>query len=106
MPVRYTWTEVDFRPAPLGWRLVYLIDDQVQIVPMPGWLIEEQHEDRAPFTRTGSRRVVAADMDEYAVDSVAGRSAFWMVLGPEQDEPTPDDITAEITRRWANGSRG
>ena len=38
-----SWQTRDFRPAPAGWRAVYLESEQRTVFPVAGWLIQDSH---------------------------------------------------------------
>ncbi|WP_435589792.1 hypothetical protein [Micromonospora aurantiaca (nom. illeg.)] len=95
------WNDIDFRPAPPGWRAVFVdpaeADTQVEIVPIPGWLIQEDLHDAR------SRRVVAAaqfegnphlvDVDDGG-DDPRDPGTFWKILPPGAAEPTTAEVVA------------
>jgi hypothetical protein len=94
----------DFRPAPDGWRIVYLLTDgTIEYEPMPGWLIREEVEyDSNTFEDiavTGHRTVVAAQLVDCTLIPADDHSSFWHVLGPGQPDPTPEEAAAEQARR-------
>jgi hypothetical protein len=91
----YTWRDIDFRPvATPGWRVIFLDSPTGwSEAPLAGWLIQEEIEknDWEGSRPTGSRRVVAAFMaDDYEAESTATTANFWMVLGPGENDPTPE----------------
>ena len=60
------WNTIDFRPAPPGWRVVYLHPGGRDVVPIAGWLIQER------YTQTGNFPDDLAD-DLHADEQVCGR---------------------------------
>lgn len=89
------WITIDFKPAPAGWRVVYLNDADdhtgrhILVQPMPGWLIERS------TTRPNSVRVVATYMDfaePIPVDTIGN---YWRTIGPDERVPTMDDAFEE-----------
>lgn len=97
------WNIADFRPAPLGWRLVFLNrDTSIRVEPMPGWIILEEREQSmgGDSYLTGDRRITAAMADGAEVFSVDELGdLFWYVLAPDEPEPTQQDGLDEVKRR-------
>lgn len=110
MPTDYYDRIIDFRPAPDGWRIIYLLNDaSLHISPLPGWLITEQIE---YDTRTmedvgdrGTRSVIAAVATENELLPVCMDGPFWCVLGPGQVDPTTQETAKELERRAAEKAR-
>jgi hypothetical protein len=106
------WTPVDFRPDPdSGYRAAYLHGEAsrgYEMVPVVGWLIEQQiffdaetfddlPEDQQPACPR--RRVVAACLDGYEVMAVEHLPLYWLLLKPGDREPTSVAAAAERQRR-------
>ena len=102
------WRDIDFRPAPPGWRAVYLgTHGTVSTEHIAGWLIQEEEShaqsgrqhprgDISPEDR--NRRIVAAFHNLQAiaalpveVDAIGG---LWRILAPGQPDPTAEEINA------------
>jgi hypothetical protein len=100
------WRDIDFRPAPPGWRAVYLgSEGDVRIEYLAGWLIQEEElyghsgrkhprEDTRPEDR--DRRVTPAfhaaaqfGAELVEVESVEG---LWRILPPGEPDPTAEEI--------------
>ncbi len=106
----YGWEDWDFRPAPAGWRVVYLEDEDEpgwMSEPMPGWLVQYEYEfsrrsfesvDERPLTER-PRRIVAAVIEDYWLSAADTVSNFWMVLGPGAPDPTAEQARAEREQR-------
>ncbi len=102
---------IDLRPAPAGWRLVYLADDDPAgyvTIPMPGWLIvEEVHYDReggisedlTPPPGNRWRTILAAGSDGSNLHPAEDDENFWMAIGPGEDEPPGLLVDEEKARR-------
>lgn len=99
----YRFRTVDFRPAPPGWRVVFLDGTgRAAITPMPGWLIQEEVEVEGDEERpTGTRDVVASYVEENGVEPIRGDAYFWYVLAPGEDGPTPEEQAAQHRLREA-----
>lgn len=87
------WRTVDFRPAPPGWRAVYLPPGQPTYQhAMPGWLVQA--------TDDGRYRVTAGALALQDVTPVpAAGEDFWLLLSPEEGDPPPEMQLAERRRR-------
>jgi hypothetical protein len=102
------WRDIDFRPAPPGWRAVYLdTHGTVSTEHIAGWLIQEEvsHAQSGRLHPRGdisaedrNRRVVPAFHDVQAsgavlvgIDVIAGP---WRILAPGQPDPTAEEINA------------
>jgi hypothetical protein len=107
------WRVIDFRPAPPGWRAMYVLDNNGQpdlaSQPLAGWLIQEECRG---YDRTGRfvtveaepddrmRRIVAAELTGVVPGEVVEVGAnVWMVLGPEQPDPSREQVLAEYGRQ-------
>ena len=102
---------IDFRPAPSGWRLVYLADDDpagYATVPMPGWLVlEEVNSDKNGDLDTQRtlppgdrwRTVVVAASDGANLYPADDAENFWMALGPGESEPPAQLVKEEKASR-------
>ncbi|MBY8879754.1 hypothetical protein [Actinacidiphila acidipaludis] len=106
----YRFNTIDFRPAAPGWRYVVLAEDgTMQVLPLPGWLIQEEIEYPSAGsddgTPTGSRRVVAARMEDDYVEAFSSMPSFWCVIGPGEDEPSQQEVAEEQGRREAFRNR-
>jgi len=107
------WRTLDFKPAPPGWRVIYLNPGDREVLPMAGWLVQdsylldlattEEHEDD-----TTERRVIAAvctDAEGWTVRAVDDdEDHLWTVLAPGEPEPTQDEEAAERARRAEPGT--
>jgi hypothetical protein len=102
------WRDIDFRPAPPGWRAVYIdVDGNARTEHVAGWLIQEEefygqtgrkHPRGDTQMEDRDRRVVPAFhyADEFGVtlvgvDVVRG---LWRILAPGQPDPTSEEIEA------------
>jgi hypothetical protein len=106
----YWWETVDVRPVQPGWRVVHIVEGNsgptTSIGPMAGWLIQERQRfiegetDGKPRQPNAERRVIAGEPtpDGYA-DPVNQESTFWLVLAPDEPEPSPKDLERELARR-------
>lgn len=81
---------------------------------MPGWLVEEEvvytddveiDSDATPAPDDRHRRVVAAALEGTMVIPVEGFVDFWLLLAPDQAEPTAQEAAEEHARREAEESR-
>lgn len=103
MALEYRFRTADFRPAPEGWRTVWITQQGMTIAPMPGWIIREEYEFDTPNSdgrSTGSRDVVAGRLEEYGVEPIDFTDkSFWFILGPGEAEPGDAEVAAEIRRR-------
>lgn len=87
---------VDFKPAPPGWRLVYLLDeddpsgDPFVVADMPGWLVQRDRH---------GVHVTAAQQEDCDVTTAESTSNFWRVLGPSDPLPSAEDAASERTER-------
>lgn len=106
-PVMPPWSTVDFRPAPDGWRLVFVNAEFGchRIEHMAGWLIQQRtYNDPNTRRRETCRRVMpAAHGDTWIwggevldADDLAAGDELYAVLAPEQDDPTEDEIKAHV----------
>ncbi|MFI1394091.1 hypothetical protein [Streptomyces sp. NPDC020681] len=93
---------IDVRPTD-GWRVALITPNGLSLEPMPGWLVQEEveYDDHTleDTGLTGFRQIVASvcvDGDLQPIDDVGG---FWLVIGPGQLEPTPDEVAKETDRR-------
>ncbi|MFF4823130.1 hypothetical protein ACFY20_08845 [Streptomyces sp. NPDC001312] len=104
MATEYCMRTVDFRPAPAGWRIVWLTDSGVDIAPMPGWIVREELECERGRS-TGYRDVVATRVEDHGAEPISlGTDVnFWYVLGPGEPEPTLEAAAAERERRALRG---
>jgi hypothetical protein len=109
------WQTLDFRPAPAGWRVAWIWDnDHYEVTPVAGWLLQERYyfdEDDeyvdADVPRMGRpRRAIPAIVSEgsgftaEAIDENVGDSrSVWRVLSPDEPEPDLPQRKAEIARR-------
>ena len=109
------WKTIDFRPAPAGWRVVSLFEDRRSVLPMPGWLIQERYlidaHDKVvsePNDGTyGRERRVAPGITVEGYDwcvqptdeNMRDLDATWMVLAPDQPEPSDEERAVEVQRR-------
>jgi hypothetical protein len=109
------WQTVDFRPAPPGWRVVSLFGDRRDVLPMAGWLIQERYllddNDKVvpepdDSVRSRERRIAPGVMVEgygWCVvpsdENMPEVDNTWMVLAPDQPEPSEEEQTAEVQRR-------
>ncbi len=112
----YGWEDWDFRPAPAGWRVVYLTDSDEpgwESEPMPGWLVQYEYEfsrrsfesvDERPLAER-PRRVVAAVIEGHWLTAADTVSNFWCVLGPGAPDPTPEQAREERDSRAAHEAR-
>ncbi|MFF4893459.1 hypothetical protein [Micromonospora chersina] len=114
------YRDIDFQPAPPGWRMIFLAGDGKAVwkYPVPGWLIQEEADDEyEPVTGTAphdrERRVIPAFWSaafgiELQPADIDGDNPTW-VLGPGQPDPTEEEIAqehrsvAEAAAREANG---
>lgn len=102
----HEWRIADFRPAPPGWRAIFLDGDQGWISwALPGWIIEEKWEQPfgdAPHP-TGEKRIEAAlTIDGSGVAPIKGgcfTDDFWDVRGPGDSDPTPEEEAEERAAR-------
>lgn len=104
MALDYRFRTVDFRPAPEGWRIAWIIKNRLDIAPMPGWIVREEFEYDSPNSddgrSTGSRDVVATRVEDYGIEPIeASDRSFWFILGPGESEPTAEEVEAEVARR-------
>jgi hypothetical protein len=107
------WRDIDFRPAPNGWRVLYL-DDTEEVGwgawPMAGWLIQEYAEDDGYHEGVGAdedrkpgdrpRRVIAAvveDLELVPVDSPMFDP--WTIIGPGDPDPTREQAERAVRSR-------
>ena len=102
------WIDHDFRPAPPGWRLVYLTNlagTIPYIVDMPGWMVQQRRG-------MDDRRVVAANIDPAGQLYPAGEGEvgptptyeaeqFWGVLSPTDPAPTHKAAVTVLRERQA-----
>jgi hypothetical protein len=105
------YRDIDFRPAPPGWRMYFLAGNGVGLrtYPVAGWLIQEATgEEYEPQTEVPAqdrdRRVVPAFWNrDFGVElqpaDLGGDDPQW-VLGPGQPDPTAEEI-AEAHRAAA-----
>lgn len=123
------WQTVDFRPAPPGWRVVALFGDRRDVLPMPGWLIQERYllddnDKVVPEPDDGIRgrqRRIAPGLTvegynwcvEPSDENTPDVDNTWMVLAPDQPEPSEEEQTAEVrplrnigTKTGARGDLG
>jgi hypothetical protein len=108
------WRTLDFKPAPPGWRVVYLNSDKRQVVPMAGWIVQELYlldidADQAHDVESPERRVfpgVCLDAYGWEVEPVdSDASLLWMILGPGQTEPGEEEEAEERARRAEDARR-
>ncbi|MFD5572240.1 hypothetical protein [Streptomyces cadmiisoli] len=97
---------IDFRPAPAGWQLVYLADDEPEgyvTMPMPGWLVLEEvffnnkggiDAEHTPAPGDRWRTILAASADGSTLHPAEDDENFWMAIGPGEAEP-PDQLVEE-----------
>jgi hypothetical protein len=102
---------IDFRPAPPGWRLVYLMDGTPEgyvTAPMPGWLIQEEvyysrqdtiDDEDTPAPANRGRSVTAAGCDGAYLFPAESAENFWRVLGPDEDDPLDEQVEEEKASR-------
>lgn len=106
--MRITMRTIDFRPAPTGWRIVWLsaLEAGYSTSPLPGWLIQEEvardeltdHPLDTPDER--DRYVMPAFLrDGFVPESVEGIPEFWYVIGPGEPPPTDEEVAAERAAR-------
>lgn len=111
------WIDHDFRPAPPGWRLVYLVasePDGYRVMPMAGWLVQLWSGRRRWLRRDDNRlrRIIPATCldprrlhDDYSMSlglpatcvQPAGRDGLGVpltVLTPTDPLPTPEWVEA------------
>ncbi|HEV7961711.1 MAG TPA: hypothetical protein VGP57_04135 [Actinoplanes sp.] len=94
----YEWVDVDFRPAPSGWRVAYVdaAKNKITHVAMAGWMLQvhtgaDRNDDR-------ERRVVPAvhgGMNGLPVGEVVAAECVaevWAVLGPGEPDLTVRDM--------------
>ncbi|SNY72897.1 hypothetical protein [Paractinoplanes atraurantiacus] len=109
------WQTVDFRPAPPGWRVVSLFGDRRDVLPMPGWLIQERYlidehgqvvAEPGDGVRGRQRRIapgVTVGAFHWCVEptdeNMPEVDSTWMILAPGQPEPSEEDQVAEVQRR-------
>jgi hypothetical protein len=92
---------LDFRPAPTGWRLVFLDAATMDVEPMPGWLVLQEVEVQTDGTEvpTGWRDVEPGWFADGTVDPASNCLVpLWRVLAPGQDVPTQEEVAAERER--------
>lgn len=104
MAIDYCMHIIDFRPAPDGWRVLFLDQDEnLDIKPMPGWLIlgESAHDTTwdLPGTPTGGRMVAAAAEWKGVLEAAHDDDAFVKVLGPGEPVPSREEALTEVKRR-------
>ncbi|MEW2382324.1 hypothetical protein AB0873_09560 [Micromonospora sp. NPDC047707] len=95
------WRTIDFRPAPPGWHIVHLTDEDLYRHALPGWLIQEDDG--------GDRRVVIGGVDEDgevrpALIGLWNVSA-WYVAGPDDPDPTREEVEQERARRRGEAAK-
>jgi len=121
------WNTIDFRPAPPGWRAIYLHPGEREVVPIAGWLIQERYtqhgqspprlvdtlnEDEQVFGR--QRRVIPGfvsidgDWTVRPIDMYDNGTDVWYVLAPGDPEPdASEERQARVSEaRWRNGGSG
>ncbi|MFF9153832.1 hypothetical protein ACF1AB_16565 [Streptomyces sp. NPDC014846] len=109
MALEYRYRTVDFRPAPDGWRTAWITRDGLAVMPMPGWIVQEEVEHNDQHTDdgrpTGHRNVVAGRIEDNGIEPIecAVDREFWLVLGPGEAEPTSDEVAIETSRRYSDG---
>src|SRR3712207_6723155 len=98
------WHDVDFRPAPPGWRAIYLdAQDRPVVEQIAGWLIQEKGARPVPPAHPESprpvRRVVPAfhrvadwGVDPIPLDQVAG---LYRIVAPGEAVPSAEEIADE-----------
>jgi hypothetical protein len=115
------WNTIDFRPAPPGWRVVFLWDKQREVLPIAGWLIQERYsqgsqdpyplsdalgDDEKVFGRR--RRVIAGTavkgygwVVQAIDDNLDDVADVWRILGPGEPEATDEEEKEERAARAA-----
>lgn len=103
MTRRNTWTDIDFRPAHPGWRVIaFNLSGGTYTTPIAGWLVQDSDNDQYDTSR---RRVIPAihDTESWTDEPVPVDRAFddclWLILGPGQADPNNEDAVNEWTRR-------
>ncbi|MDQ7905503.1 hypothetical protein RB614_13315 [Phytohabitans sp. ZYX-F-186] len=108
----FLYRDIDFRPAAVpGWRALWIDNDgRLKSDSIVGWLIQESYvveddgEEHPPDKPAADRerRIVAAIHAPgwgAMVTSAATEVDVWCVLGPDQPDPTPEEVAAEHHRR-------
>lgn len=99
---------MDFKPAPHGWRAVYLDSGQRFTFPVVGWLIQESYRldpdtDEKHFDPRPERRVIPGICDPedgWEVSPIDTEITFlWKILAPGDPEPSEEEEREERERR-------
>lgn len=110
----YQWRDIDFRPAPAGWRVIFVAPKPPHWFsrPLAGWIIQEQaHLDHRGHVEADNlaasdrdRRIVAGVHDpegqlvlEAAISDWYGE--VWLVVGPGQEDPTTNEAKQAFDQR-------
>jgi hypothetical protein len=107
------WRDIDFRPAPPGWRVIEIGDDGWNALPLAGWVIQElAREGREPSYDDLALDMPAEDRPRRVAPAVHENA--WLlseldpdvwVFGPGQPDPTDAEIAAERTLRAQDAIR-
>ena len=112
---RHTWRDIDFRPAPTGWRVWFVSEDNAWQRPVAGWLIQERaiydeyDDDPTPDYGTDvadrPRRVATATYEESILLAFEDDPNGYAVIAPGESDPTADDIAEQTAVQRAAGER-
>jgi hypothetical protein len=112
------WRNLDFRPAPAGWRAAWIDDaGTLTVEAMPGWLIQEvewydddgtnAEQTQEPGDR--ERRVIATFASQEEVlgidDALSENGDIWKLVAPGEPDPTEVEAHIEFARRQAEEER-
>ena len=123
----WTWTTVDFRPDPSGWRAIFLNYEPGNWtdhhgwheVPIAGWLIQHERPDpptwvdpdRVDAPAFRDARVVAGIVLDDEITPAASLTGYWFLAAPGEDpsdDANPEDEVEhrrDIDRRLAERRR-